>query len=158
MTSAPRKASRKQVNAHRAALGMAPIADIYSHVLTERPLLACDEVLWPVPAGAAPAPLQVGYLTLPDERSLSRGLEAFVDDGERPVYVGFGLTGEVNADATTRLIVEALRIAGRHKDRSSGAGRPQHEQQRRSTLHRSAGSADVPTQATCAKQERQLCC
>jgi vancomycin aglycone glucosyltransferase len=59
--------TRKQVNAHRAALGMAPIADIYSHVLTERPLLACDEALWPVPADATPGPVQVGHLTLPDE-------------------------------------------------------------------------------------------
>jgi vancomycin aglycone glucosyltransferase len=57
--------SRKQVNAHRTALGMAPIADIYSHVLTERPLLACDEALWPVPADATPAPAQVGYLSCP---------------------------------------------------------------------------------------------
>src|SRR3984893_3232390 len=68
---------RKQVNAHCAALGMAPISDVYSHVLTERPVLACDEALWPVPADARPAPAQVGYLTLPDRRSLSREREAF---------------------------------------------------------------------------------
>jgi UDP:flavonoid glycosyltransferase YjiC (YdhE family) len=104
---------RKQVNAHRAALGMAPIGDVYSHVLSERPVLACDEALWPVPADARPAPTQVGYLTLPDERSLSRELETFLGGGNPPVYVGFGSTGEVDADATTRLIVEALRIARR---------------------------------------------
>jgi vancomycin aglycone glucosyltransferase len=100
------------VNARRAALGMAPIAEIYSHVLTERPVLACDEALWPVPADATPAPVQVGYMTPPDERSLSCALEAFLDGGDAPVYVGFGSTGEVDADTTTRLIVEALRIGG----------------------------------------------
>jgi vancomycin aglycone glucosyltransferase len=105
--------TRKQVNARRAALGMAPIAEIYSYVLTKRPVLACDEALWPVPADAMPAPAQIGYLTPSDERSLSRELEAFLDGGDPPVYVGFGSTGEVDADATTRLIVEALRIAGR---------------------------------------------
>ena len=104
---------RKQVNAHRAALGMAPIGDVISQVLTERPVLACDEALWPVPADATPAPAQVGYLTLSDDRSLSRELEAFIDGGDPPVYVGFGSTGEVDAGATTRLMVEALRIAGR---------------------------------------------
>ena len=57
--------------------------------------------------------MQVGYLTPPDERSLSRELEVFLDRGDPPVYVGFGSTGEVDASATTRLIVEALRIAGR---------------------------------------------
>jgi UDP:flavonoid glycosyltransferase YjiC (YdhE family) len=113
---------RQQVNAHRAALGMAPIADIYSNVATERPLLACDEALWPVPTDATPAPAQVGYLTLPDERSLSRELEAFLDGGDPPVYVGFGSIGEVNADATTRLIVEALQIAGRRGVISHGVG------------------------------------
>jgi len=107
------QSSRKQVNAHRAALGMVPLADIYSHVLTERPLLACDEALWPVTSDATPAPVQVGYLTPPDERSLPRELEIFLDRGDPPVYVGFGSTGEVDAGATTRLIVEALRIAGR---------------------------------------------
>jgi vancomycin aglycone glucosyltransferase len=114
--------TRKQVNAHRAALGMAPIADIYSHVLTERPLLACDEALWPIPADATPGPVQVGHLTLPDERSLPRELEAFLDDGDPPVYVGFGSTGEVDADATTRLIVEALRIGRRRGVILHGAG------------------------------------
>jgi vancomycin aglycone glucosyltransferase len=114
--------SRKQVNVHRAELGMPPITDIYLHVLTEPPLLACDEALWPVPTDATPAPAQVGYLTLPEERSLSRELEAFLDGGGRPVYVGFGSTGEINADATTRLIIEALRIAGRRGVISHGAG------------------------------------
>jgi len=114
--------SRKQVNAHRAALGMAPIADIYSQALAERPLLACDEALWPIPADATPAPAQVGYLTLPDERSLPRELEDFLDGGSPPVYVGFGSTGEVDANATTRLIVDALRIAGRRGVISHGAG------------------------------------
>jgi len=52
-------------------------------------------------------------MTPPDERSLSRALEAFLDGGDPPVYVGFGSTGEVDADTTTRLIVEALQIAGR---------------------------------------------
>ena len=104
--------TREHVNARRAALGMAPVAEIYSHVLTERPVLACDEALWPVSADATPAPVQVGYMTPPDERSLSRALEAFLDGGDPPVYVGFGSTGEVDADTTTRLIVEAIQIAG----------------------------------------------
>jgi len=51
--------------------------------------------------------------TPPDERSLSRALEAFLDGGDPPVYVGFGSTGEVDADTTTRLSVESLQIAGR---------------------------------------------
>jgi vancomycin aglycone glucosyltransferase len=105
--------SLKQVNMHRATLGMGPVADIYPHVLTERPLLACDGVLWPATSDATPAPVQVGYLIPPDDRSLPRELEVFLERGDPPVYVGFGSTGEVDANATTRLIVEALRIAGR---------------------------------------------
>jgi sterol 3beta-glucosyltransferase len=91
------RSMREQVNAHRAALGM-------------------DR------ADAMPAPAQVGYLTPPDDRSLSRELEAFLDGGDPPVYVGFGSTGEVDADVTTRLIVEALRIAGHRGVILHGAG------------------------------------
>ena len=88
--------TRKQVNARRAALGMAPIAEVYSYVLTERPVLACDEALWPVPADATPAPAQVGYLTPPDERSLSRELDAFLDGGDPPVYASPHQTAAVS--------------------------------------------------------------
>jgi hypothetical protein len=52
-------------------------------------------------------------LTPLDERWLPREFEVFLDRGDPSVYVGFGSSGEVDAAATTRLIVEALQIAGR---------------------------------------------
>lgn len=77
------------LNRHRASAGLAPVDDVRSHIFTSRPLLAADPILapWPDPDVAV---IQTGAWILPDERPLSRELEAFLDAGEPPVYFGFG--------------------------------------------------------------------
>ena len=78
------------LNAHRASLGLAPVADVRSYVLTDRPWLAADPTLAPWPDATDPAVWQTGAWVLPDERPLSPELEAFLGAGEPPVYFGFG--------------------------------------------------------------------
>jgi vancomycin aglycone glucosyltransferase len=78
------------LNAQRAAVGLAPVSDVRSHIFTDRPWLAADPILTPWPDPADQAVVQTGAWILPDERPLSPELETFLASGEPPVYFGFG--------------------------------------------------------------------
>jgi vancomycin aglycone glucosyltransferase len=80
------------LNAHRAALGLPPVADVRGHVFTGRPWLAADPLLGPAAEplpGSGPV-FQPGAWLLPDDRPLPAELAAFLDAGPPPVYLGFG--------------------------------------------------------------------
>jgi vancomycin aglycone glucosyltransferase len=78
------------LNAHRSSLGLAALADVRGHVLTERPWLAADPTVGPWPNADDARVVQTGAWILPDERPLSSELETFLDGGEPPIYFGFG--------------------------------------------------------------------
>ena len=78
------------LKSHRASLGLAPISDVRSHILTDQPWLAADPILGPWPDPADGAVFQTGAWILHDERPLSPELEAFLEAGEPPIYFGFG--------------------------------------------------------------------
>lgn len=99
------------LNAHRASLGLAPVSDVSSHILTGRPWLAADPALAPWPDPADQAVLQTGAWILPDARPLSTELEAFLDAGEPPVYFGFG-SNRAPQDLS-RVMIQTARALGR---------------------------------------------
>lgn len=106
------------LNGHRAALGLAPVGDVRSHIFTGRPWLAADPTLAPWPDPADRAVLQTGAWILPDERPLSRELETFLDAGEPPVYFGFG---SIRApEGLSRVMIESARALGRRAIVSRG--------------------------------------
>jgi vancomycin aglycone glucosyltransferase len=78
------------LNAHRAAIGLAPVDDVRRYVFTDQPWLAADPALAPWPDPADDAVVQTGAWIMSDERPLSEELEAFLDAGDPPVYFGFG--------------------------------------------------------------------
>ncbi len=78
------------LNRHRAAIGLPPVDNVRDHVITDRPWLAADPVLAPWKDLTDLDIVQTGAWILPDERPLPNELEAFLDAGEPPVYVGFG--------------------------------------------------------------------
>lgn len=78
------------LNAQRARLGLAPVDDVRSHVLTSRPWLAADATLAPWPVEGDSSVLQTGAWVLHDARPLPPALLDFLDAGEPPVYFGFG--------------------------------------------------------------------
>jgi len=78
------------LNSHRTQLGLTPVNDVLSHILTAQPWLAADQTLGPWPDPADQAVFQTGAWVLPDERPLSSELEAFLNAGEPPIYFGFG--------------------------------------------------------------------
>ncbi|MER6845331.1 glycosyltransferase [Streptomyces platensis] len=100
------------LNRHRAAIGLPPVDSVRDHVLTGRPWLAADPVLGPWQEMTELDLVQTGAWILPDERPLPEGLEAFLDDGEPPVYVGFGSMALHTSKDLARVAVEAVRARG----------------------------------------------
>ena len=106
------------LNAHRAALGLAPVDDVRGHVFTDRPWLAADPVLAPWPDPADDTIFQPGAWLLRDERPLSGDIEAFLSDGPPPVYFGFGSMRA--APDLGRVMIKAARALGRRAIVSRG--------------------------------------
>jgi vancomycin aglycone glucosyltransferase len=98
------------LNTHRAAIGLPPVDNVRDHILTGHPWLAADPDLAPWPEPADPGVVQTGAWILPDERPLPAELEAFLDVGPPPVYVGFG-SMRAPADVA-RVAIEAIRAQG----------------------------------------------
>jgi len=99
------------LGARRAALGLPPLDDVRSHVLTARPWLAADPVLAPWREADEDSVFQTGAWILPDSRPLSPELERFLDAGDAPVYFGFG---SIRApEGLARAMIESARAVGR---------------------------------------------
>ena len=69
---------------------MAPIDDVLDYVLTDHTWLAADAALAPVPATPGRKIFQTGAWVLADYTPLPADLEAFLESGEPPIFVGFG--------------------------------------------------------------------
>jgi vancomycin aglycone glucosyltransferase len=107
-----------RVNANRARLGLAPVDDVLGHILTDRPWLAADAMLAPAPSTPGMHVVQTGAWILPDSSAFTPELEAFLDDGEAPIYIGFGSMPA--AEGTSRTLINAVRATGRRVILSRG--------------------------------------
>ncbi|MFL6073140.1 MAG: glycosyltransferase [Mycobacteriales bacterium] len=101
------------LNRHRAEIGLPPVDNVRDHVLTGQPWLAADPVLCPSRGMTELDVVQTGAWILPDDRPLPDGLEAFLDAGEPPVYVGFGSMAAHAPQDVARVAIEASRAHGR---------------------------------------------
>jgi vancomycin aglycone glucosyltransferase len=108
--------SLERVNANRARLGLAPVNDVLGHILADRPWLAADATL--APSTPSMHVVRTGAWILPDSGALPSELEAFLHDGEPPVYLGFGSMPV--AEGTSRTLIDAARSAGRRVILSQG--------------------------------------
>jgi vancomycin aglycone glucosyltransferase len=97
---------------------LAPVPDVRSLILTDRPWLAADQTLAPWPETADLDVVQTGAWIRSDQRQLSRELEAFLDAGEPPVYFGFGSMRA--PQDLSHAIVNAARAVGRRAIVSRG--------------------------------------
>lgn len=109
---------REPLNEQRVAAGLAPIDDVHSHIVTDRPWLAADPALapWPEPSGV----FQTGAWILPDRRPLPSEVEEFLSAGDPPVYFGFGSMASLRT--TGQAMVEAARALGHRAIVSRGWG------------------------------------
>lgn len=106
------------INKQRESLDMAPISDVRSYVLTDRPWLAADATLGPWPDSQDEAVFQTGAWILPDARPLAPELEAFLGAGDPPIYFGFG-SNRAPADLS-RVMIASGRALGRRAIVSRG--------------------------------------
>ena len=104
----------KPLNAGRAAIGLPP-ASVYRHMWEQGPyVLALDEALFPPDADWPPGRFPyANHLYFDDPAPLDADLLAWLDDGEPPVFVGFGSMSGQGIDRVGRLIVEAVSATGR---------------------------------------------
>jgi vancomycin aglycone glucosyltransferase len=100
----------ERVNRNRSRLGMDPIDDVLDYVLTDHTWLAADATLGPAPATPGREVFQTGTWVLSDSTPLPAEVEAFLERGEPPVFVGFG-SMPVAGDAA-RLPIAAARAVG----------------------------------------------
>ncbi|MET8755584.1 glycosyltransferase [Streptomyces sp. NPDC004667] len=98
---------------HRASIGLPPVDNVRDHVFTDRPWLAADATLCPSRGMTDLDVVQTGAWIMPDDRPLPAGLEAFLDAGEPPVYVGFGSMAAHAPKDIARVATEAVRAHGR---------------------------------------------
>lgn len=91
---------------------MSPVDNVRDHVIGDQPWLATDPTLGPWQEPTDLDVVHTGAWNLPDERPLPAELEAFLDAGAPPVYVGFGSMRRVSEDVA-RVAIEAIRAQGR---------------------------------------------
>ena len=111
---------KKIINRERSRLGLKPTRDVWNYMLGGHVFVATDPILGSVPSDVKQDYIQFGYLHLHQKGNLSTNLEAFLATGAPPVYVGFGSMVDKNPEASTRLVIEAVRAAGQRVIISSG--------------------------------------
>jgi vancomycin aglycone glucosyltransferase len=101
------------LNTHRASIGLPPVDNVRDHVFTDHPWLAADPILSPWQESPDLDVVQTGAWILPDERPLPAEVEAFLDAGTPPVYVGFGSMPMLASTDVARVAIDAIRAQGR---------------------------------------------
>jgi len=101
----------ERINDNRTRLGMDPIDDVLDHVLTDHTWLAADAVLAPVTVTPGRTIFETGAWVLTDLTPLPHDLEAFLEAGDPPIFVGFGSMPA--AGEATRPVIGAARAVGR---------------------------------------------
>jgi vancomycin aglycone glucosyltransferase len=101
------------LNTNRASIGLPPVDNVRDYVLGDQPWLATDPTLDPWQEPADLDVVQTGAWILPDVRPLPDDLEAFLDAGTPPVYVGFDSMPMRTSTDVARVAIEAIRAQGR---------------------------------------------
>jgi len=101
----------ERVNANRSRLGLEPIDDVLEYTLTDHTWFAADAALAPIPATPGRQIFQTGAWVLGDRTPLPADLEAFLDSGDSPVFVGLGSMPA--AEDVSRPLIGAARAVGR---------------------------------------------
>ena len=106
-------ALRAPINRGRATLGLEPLDNPISQILKGRTILAADPDLGPLPADAPKDARNTDAWVLDEPGALDARVEAFLQRGTAPIYIGFG---SMIAPRAPELVVQALtavRAAGR---------------------------------------------
>ncbi len=102
---------RSLLNHHRRILGLAAVSHILPH-LTANLIIAADKELAPLPSEAPLDCWQTGYWHPPSNDRLSTAIVRFLEDGDPPIYIGFGSMGDPAPQETIALLRRAVKRAG----------------------------------------------
>ncbi len=102
------------LNAGRKRLELAPIADLAAHLYSDaRFIIAADELLFPPDAAWAGRYPYANFLYYDDPAPLDAELDAWLREGDPPVFVGFGSMAGHGIDRVGALLTEAIASTGR---------------------------------------------
>lgn len=104
---------KRPVNRQRAKLGLKPVSQFLEHARGRNPIVAGDAQFASVPADVDEGIVQTGALVMPASGCLEPGIEAFLQEGTPPVYIGFGSTPDSRPEETGRLVTDAVHGMGR---------------------------------------------
>jgi UDP:flavonoid glycosyltransferase YjiC (YdhE family) len=113
---------RKGLNDARLRHGLQPVRDVDQHLYGESKfVVAVDPELFPLEREWDARIPHTGFLFLqPKETSLDADLEAWLGEGEPPIYVGFGSMMGKGPERMRRIIVEAITAVGKRAIVSRG--------------------------------------
>jgi UDP:flavonoid glycosyltransferase YjiC (YdhE family) len=102
----------RRLNRRRGRLGLAPVRDLWTHMLGTEPVVACDRLVASIPADVEVPGVQTGYMHLRQNGRDLPELEEFLAAGPPPVFAGFGSMPQPDQARLVPLIVRAARLSG----------------------------------------------
>lgn len=106
--------ARSTLSAARAGIGLGPVSDLRKHLFDAcRFVLAVDETLFPSDPDWQERFPYANYLYFDDPAPLDPGLEAWLGEGEPPLFLGFGSMSGEAAERAGHVAIEALAGSGR---------------------------------------------
>jgi len=104
----------KTINAMRTSLGLPPVEDLMRYLFEDHPLvIAADEVLLPPDSLWEGRYTYANFIFFDDPTPLDPELDAWLKEGEPPVFVGFGSMSGQGIDRIEGMIVEAVSASRR---------------------------------------------
>ena len=111
---------RAFINKNRKNFGLPPVKDCWEHVIGKKILLVCDREYSIVPSDIKQKCYHTGYLPIPQNIDVDDNLLKFINSGSKPIYIGFGSMTASEPEKTTRIVIEAAKLAGQRTILSSG--------------------------------------
>jgi vancomycin aglycone glucosyltransferase len=106
-------ALRGPINRGRATLGLEALDNPISQILKGRTILAADPDLGPLPDDAPQSAMRTDAWVLNEPGALDARVEAFLQHGPAPIYIGFGSMIAPRAPELVAQAVAAVRAIGR---------------------------------------------
>ena len=106
-------ALRRPINRGRASLGLKALDNPISQILNGRTILAADPDLGPLPHDAPKSAMRTDAWVLEEPGVLDARVEAFLQQGPAPIYIGFGSMIAPRAPELVAQAVAAVRAIGR---------------------------------------------
>jgi vancomycin aglycone glucosyltransferase len=106
-------ALRGPINRGRATLGLEALDNPISQILNGRTILAADPDLGPLPDDAPKGAMTTDAWVLEEPGALDARVEAFLQQGPAPIYIGFGSMIAPRAPELVAQAVAAVRAIGR---------------------------------------------